>query len=199
MSTAAGCLKKGIVRILYWFLFSIQAGQRAEDCTTRTIASSNKQCEFSVVGLLADLRTMRDGDDGVRTWLKKIKKLEGVPFEMPVALNNAVTNLLGAPKKTKPETDESGKENSDNKNQEEKEDGDEEEDDDEEEDSDEEEEEEDDDDDEGDTDEEDKDDDDEEDSDEEEEDDEEEDRDDDKDDEDEEEEDSDDEDDEDDY
>ncbi|KAG2630839.1 hypothetical protein PVAP13_3KG553000 [Panicum virgatum] len=144
--------------------------------------------------LLADLRTMRDGDDGVRTWLKKIKKLEGVPFEMPVALNNAVTDLLGAPKKTKPETDESGKENSDNKNQEEKEDGDEEEDDDEEEDSDEEEED-DDDDDEGDTDEEDKDDDDdnEEDSDEEE------DSDDDEDDEDEEEEDSDDEDDEDDY
>ena len=118
MSTAAGCLKKGIVRILYWFLFSIQAGQRAEHCTTRTIASSNKQCEFSVVGLLADLRTMRDGDDGVRTWLKKIKKLEGVPFEMPVALNNAVTDLLGAPKKkTESETDE-GEENSNDKNEE---------------------------------------------------------------------------------
>jgi hypothetical protein len=40
---------------------------------------------------------MRDGDDGVSTWIKKIKKLEGVPFEMPVVLKDAITNLLRVP------------------------------------------------------------------------------------------------------
>ena len=45
--------------------------------------------------------------------------LEGVPFEMPVVLKDAVTDLLGAPKKkTESETDE-GEENSNDKNEEE--------------------------------------------------------------------------------
>jgi hypothetical protein len=81
---------------LAWFLFSIRGNMLLSTAHNVRLQLSKVNL-FSVVGLLAELRTMRDGDDGVSTWIKKIKKLEGVPFEMPVVLKDAITNLLRVP------------------------------------------------------------------------------------------------------